>query len=58
MKNTYPADQRFADNAPLRYGLPRNSVQSYIEKGKIAFQFAARYGRNSNVPLSLLKVST
>ncbi len=58
MKNTYPADQRFADNTPPRYGLPRNSVQSYIEKGKIAFQFAARYGRNSNVPLSLLKVST
>lgn len=57
MLNTYPASSRAADNAPLRYGFSRDSVQSYIEKGKVAFQFAARYGYNTGVPASLVKVS-
>jgi hypothetical protein len=57
MKNTYPTAISASDNAPLKYGLPRDSVQSYIEKGKLAFQFTARYGRNTKLPLSLISVS-
>ena len=58
MVSTYPSSIAAADNAPLKYGRARDSVQSYVEKGRVAFQFTARYGRNANIPLSLIKVNT
>jgi hypothetical protein len=58
MRLTYPAGLQSSDYLPKRYNLPRDSVQSYIEKGKLAFQFTARYGRNTNVNPTLVKVST
>ncbi len=58
MVNTYPSAERSVDNVPVRYGRGRDSVQSYLEKGRAAFQFAARYGANKNIPLSKIKVNT
>ena len=58
MENTYPAAMRSTDNAPLKYGKSRDSVRSFIEKGRLAFQFTARFGRNPAIPLSLLKINT
>ena len=58
MENAYPISIRSTDNAPLQYGFPKDSTQSYIEKGMVAFQFTARYGQNKNIPLSLIKVNT
>jgi hypothetical protein len=58
MKATYPTGEQFADNIPLEYGAARDSVQSYVAKAKAAFQFAARYGRNNQIPDSLLRVNT
>jgi hypothetical protein len=51
---TWPADKR-KDSFTRPYGTDKDDVSSYIELGKIAFQFAARYGRNKNVDLSLIE---
>jgi len=53
---TYPADQREAENVPVRYGKDFSDPASYIEQAKLAFQYAARYGANAAVPASLLHV--
>jgi hypothetical protein len=57
MKLTYPVGMQSNDCLPKRYSMPRDSIQSYIEKGKLAFQFTARYGRNTNLNPTLVKVS-
>jgi endoglucanase len=54
--NTYPGDQRELENVPVRYGKDFSDPNSYVEQGKVAFQFAARYGANSSVPANLLHV--
>ncbi len=58
MQQTWPAGQRDLENVPLRYGKDYSDPLSYLEQAKVAFQFAARYGSNPNVPTSLLSVNT
>jgi len=56
--NTYPANERDAENVPAPYGLARSDPASYIKQAKAAFQFAARYGHNTSVDRSLVTVSS
>lgn len=58
MRETYPEDQRDPENVPVRYGKNFADPLSYIEQARVAFQYAARYGSNTNVDPSLLSVST
>lgn len=58
MLDSYPADQRDAENVPVEYGNDFSNPASYIKQGKVAFQYAARYGSNKNVKRSLLSVDT
>jgi hypothetical protein len=55
---TYPKDQRGDENVPAPYGLNRKDPASYLKQAKVAFQFAARYGRNKAVPPGLMSVDT
>ena len=55
--STYPGDQRDAENVPAPYGLPRTDPASYIKQAKAGFQFAARYGHNTNVDPKLVTVN-
>ncbi|WP_316814887.1 beta-galactosidase [Pedobacter nyackensis] len=43
------------DYTPVRYGADKSSPASYIQMAKVAFQFAARYGSNTNIDKSLIK---
>ncbi|HWW42409.1 hypothetical protein [Pedobacter sp.] len=54
--NTYPANKRQRDVIPIAYGANRSQPSSYIEIAKAGFQFAARYGTNSKIDKSLIKV--
>jgi hypothetical protein len=54
--NTYPASERDDENVPAPYGANRSSPASYIVQARTAFQFAARYGSNTGVNPSLVKV--
>ncbi|WPV02213.1 hypothetical protein SNE26_10540 [Mucilaginibacter sp. cycad4] len=56
--NTYPNNMRDLENAPLIYGLSKADPASYIDQAHMAFQFAARYGYNTNINRSLIKVDT
>lgn len=56
LQQTYPEKERDNENVPLRYGKDFNDPRSYIEQAKVAFQFAARYGRNQKIDTSLLHV--
>jgi len=56
MEETYPQDQRDAENIPMRYGKDPASPASYIEQAKMGFQYAARYGSNKLVNPHLLSV--
>ena len=58
MVNTYPADQRDAENTPMRYGKDAADPASYIEQAKMGFQYMARYGSNPNVNPALLSVNS
>ncbi|MEZ0485190.1 T9SS type A sorting domain-containing protein [Fibrella aquatica] len=58
LKGTYPADQQGTDNVPVRFGSDYSKPQSYVEQARAAFQFAARYGKNTQVDPALMKVST
>ena len=58
MVNTYPSEQRDAENTPLRYGKDFADPLSYLEQAKMGFQYMARYGSNPNVNPALLKVNT
>lgn len=58
MKDTYPEDQQDNENVPVRFGKDFADPSSYIEQAKIAFQYAARYGSNTNVNPALLSVHT
>ncbi|MBO3273257.1 PA14 domain-containing protein [Hymenobacter defluvii] len=54
LQTTYPANERDSENIPVRYGRDVTLPSSYIEQAKVAFQFAARYGRNRSVNPALL----
>lgn len=56
MMATWPANQQDSENVPVLYGKDFNDPNSYLEQAKVAFQYAARYGTNSAVPLNLLSV--
>jgi endoglucanase len=56
MQATYPADERDNENIPIRYGKDPADPASYLEQAKVAFQYAARYGNNKNVNVSLLQL--
>lgn len=56
MLNTYPEGERDHENVPVRYGQPFDDPTSYLEQAKMAFQYTARYGSNTQVNPSLLSV--
>ncbi|GAB3255314.1 hypothetical protein GCM10027347_16300 [Larkinella harenae] len=57
MLATYPEDQRDSENVPLRYGKDFTDPHSYIDQAKVAFQYIARYGFNTNVNPALVSVN-
>ena len=58
LMNTYPANQRDAENVPAPYGLDKSDPTSYLKQAKTGFQFAARYGSNKTLDPSLVTVNT
>ncbi|MGF7073102.1 hypothetical protein [Mucilaginibacter sp. 3215] len=56
--DSYPNNMRDLENAPLIYGLSKADPASYIDQAHMAFQFAARYGYNTNINRVLIKVDT
>jgi hypothetical protein len=54
---SYPENERDAENVPAPYGSDLENPASYILQAKAAFQFAARYGSNKNLDTSLVKVN-
>jgi hypothetical protein len=54
LESNYPADQRDAENIPAAFKANLLEPASYQQQAKFAFQFAARYGRNTKVNPSLL----
>ncbi len=56
MQETYPVGQRDGEHVPVRYGSSFTDPLSYIDQARIAFQYAARYGSNTQVDPSLLSV--
>jgi endoglucanase len=57
MLDTYPQDMRDAENVPVKYGKDFTNPASYIEQARVAFQYVARYGSNTNVDAKLLSVN-
>jgi hypothetical protein len=55
---TYPGDQRDAENVPMPYGADKKQPKSYVLQAKAAFQLAARYGSKTQTDLSLVSVNT
>ena len=53
---SFPTSLQNAENVTAPYGSNLSDPASYILVGKVAFQFAARYGSNANVSPSLLSV--
>lgn len=56
MLDTYPEGERDHENVPVRFGQPFDDPNSYREQAKMAFQYTARYGSNTQVDPSLLSV--
>ena len=54
--NTYPLADRDNNISPVKYGKSVTEPTSYIEQARVAFQFTARYGSNTNVDQRLLSV--
>jgi endoglucanase len=57
MLATYPSNSRIDENVPVTYGSDFALPASYIDQGKVAFQFAARYGK-TKVNADLLSIDT
>ncbi|RNL54598.1 hypothetical protein [Pedobacter jejuensis] len=55
---SYPENERGADNTPVPFNADKNDPKSYMTQAKMAFQFAARYGSNKNIDASLISVDT
>ncbi|BAV05304.1 Por secretion system C-terminal sorting domain-containing protein [Filimonas lacunae] len=53
---TYPSADQNSENVPVPYGADFSNPASYILQAKVAFQYAARYGRNTKVPDALMKI--
>ena len=56
--STYPQALQSGYNLPLAHGANRTDPASYIKQAKVAFQFAARYGSNTTIDRTLLKVNS
>lgn len=56
--STYPLDLRNNENNPVKYKANLADLNSYVDQARLAFQFVARYGNNSTLNSSLVKVST
>ncbi|OYW82178.1 MAG: carbohydrate-binding protein, partial [Sphingobacteriia bacterium 32-37-4] len=56
MIDSYPDSLKDLENNPVFYGKNLNDPASYIDQAKLAFQFAARYGKNKTVDQRLLNV--
>ncbi len=56
MLASYPANMQDAENVPVRYGKDFSDPASYVEQATVAFQYAARYGSNTQVTPSLVTV--
>ncbi len=56
LAETYPPEKRDSENVPAPYGADLSDPASYIDFGKLAFQYAARYGRNKDVDPELVHV--
>ncbi|OOQ62012.1 hypothetical protein [Mucilaginibacter pedocola] len=56
MMETYPSTERDDENVPAPYLSDLNTPASYVIQARTAFQFAARYGYNTAVDTSLVKV--
>jgi hypothetical protein len=54
LESNYPADQRDAENVPATHDANLLKPASYVLQAKLAFQFAARYGRNKKIDPALL----
>ncbi|RCH54130.1 hypothetical protein DJ568_14715 [Mucilaginibacter hurinus] len=53
----YPETERDHENVPVPYGADFANPASYLLQAKVAFQYAARYGYNTNVDRSLLSIN-
>ncbi len=53
---SYPASERDHENVPMRFGRAFDDPASYIEQARVAFQYTARYGSNTQVDPALLSV--
>jgi endoglucanase len=58
LQQTYPDSLRNNDNNPVPYNYDLLNPASSIDKAKAGFQIAARYGRNTAVPPSFIKIDT
>jgi hypothetical protein len=54
--STYPENLRNNENNPVKYNAILTDPRSYIDQAKVAFQFIARYGNNSKLNPSLVKL--
>lgn len=54
--HTYPADEQDDENVPVVAWGNRSLPSSYIVQARTAFQFAARYGSNTQIDTALVKV--
>lgn len=52
----YPSSQQDDENVPAPYGADLSKPASYVQQARVAFQYAARYGANTAVNKSLVKV--
>jgi len=53
---TYPSNERDAENVPMPYGSDKANPASYILQAKAGFQFAARYGYTNQTDLSSITI--
>ena len=53
---TYPASSRDNDGPPVPYRKSLDEPSSYSDQARMAFQFAARYGYNKHIDITLVKV--
>jgi hypothetical protein len=56
--DSYPANLQDSEDVPTPHGSDHSDPASYILQAKAAFQFAARYGSNTNVDPSLVSVDS
>lgn len=56
MLASYPPELREHESIPVLYGADITQPHAYIQQARMAFQFAARYGANTQVNPALLSV--